>query len=149
VTVNNLVARLEVFAAAALVDMRLEAHGEDDARAPVIVAGWLPPKRSAGEPTPPLVLIRPTKGQDALDGSTIEVLFLVETFSEDQEGWQDASNILQRLRGALTGADPLGPFCLELPLTWELFADQPKPQWGGFITTTWTQPRIDQIGITQ
>lgn len=148
-TINDLVDRLIVFLTAALAEVRLSTSDGDDARPPVLVAGWLPPKRSADEPLPPLLVVRPTQGADEDDGSRVEVQLLLETFSEDTEGWRDLTNVVQRIRSALTAQRTLGPFHLELPLKWQLFDEQPLPQWGAVLTTTWTQPRADWLGQTE
>jgi len=139
-TINGLVGRLEAFVGPVLAETRLEPSDGTVARPPVLVTGWLPPKRSVGEPLPPLIVIRATGGQDDSDGGTIEVQLLLQTYAEDAEGWQDLGNLIQRLRNALTGSPTLGPFCLQLPLRWQIFDEQPEPQWEAMIFTTWTQP---------
>jgi len=113
-----------------------------------MVAGWLPPRRTDDEPRVPYLILRPTKGTDSDDGSRLTVRLLLETFSEDVAGWQDLTNVVQRIRNALNGGRTLGPFFLE-SLDWELFDEQPLPQWGAIVTTTWTQPRVDWLGVTQ
>jgi len=146
VTINDLVQRLEAFLEETLAETRLEPSDETAARPPHRVTGWLPPKRSENEPLPPYLIIRPTKGRDEEDGARIEVQLCLETFSENADGWRDLTNVVQRVRGALTAKRTLGPFHLELPLTWQLFDEQPLPQWGAIVTTTWTQPSTQWLG---
>ena len=147
-TINGLVDQLKMFLERVLVELPLEAVA-GPRRPPMIVTGWLPPKRSEDEPQPPYLIIRPTKGRDDDDGARIEVQLCLETFSEDADGWQDLTNVVQRVRSALTETRTLGPFHLELPLHWQLFDEQPLPQWGALLTTTWTQPSMEWLGETE
>jgi len=148
-TINDLMARLEAFLSAALVEVRLETADGEEARPPLMVAGWLPPRGEDGEPRIPYLILRPIKGSDNADGSTVTIQLCLETYSEATAGWMDLTNVIQRIRGALTASPTLGPCCLELPLVWELFDEQPLPQWGAIITTIWTVPRADWLVSTQ
>jgi len=148
-TINDLVDRLKAFLEQVLTETRLEPSDGAAARPPHQVVGWLPPKRSEGEPLPPYLIIRPTQGRDEEDGARVEVQLCLETFSEDAEGWRDLTNVVQRVRSALTATRTLGPFHLELPLQWQLFDEQPLPQWGAILTTTWTQLRTQWLGETE
>ena len=148
-TINALVDRLRTFLEAVLVETRLEASDGTAPRPPHQVVGWLPPQRSAGEPLPPYLVIRPTRGRDEEDGARVEVHLCLETFSEDAEGWRDLTNVVQRVRSALTATRTLESFHLELPLQWQLFDEQPLPQWGAILTTTWTQLSTQWLGETE
>lgn len=148
-TINDLVDRLVEHIGAALAEVRMEPSEGGAPRAPALVAGWIPPKRSASEPRPPLVLVRPVRGSDADDGSRVTVQLLFVTHSEDAAGWRDLGNLIQRVRSSLTETRTLGPFHLDLPLEWEIWDDQALPEWSGRILTTWTQPRAEWLGQTE
>jgi len=148
-TITALVDRLVEFLAAQLIDVRLEPADGSDPRTPDLVAGWLPPIGAEGEPKIPLIIARAVSGQDADDGSAVTVQLYIETYSESEEGWRDVTNLVQRIRGALTSARTIGPFCLSLPLTWQMSGDEPLPQWVAIMTTTWSVPRATWTESTQ
>ena len=148
-TAVDLVGRVVALLTTALADMRLEPADGGAARAPYLVAGWLAPPRADDETRPPLVLVRAPGGSDDEDATRTTILIVVELYSEDVAGWQDATNVLQRSRGALTQTRTLGPHHMELPLTWALADEQPQPTWIGTITTTWLSPRAEWLGETE
>lgn len=143
--VDALVARLTT----ALENLLLTPAEGGAIRAPTLVAAYLPPKRTPGEPQPPCVVVRPSKGSGQDDGARITILLLIETFAEDAAGWQDPINIIQRVMNDLLADHTLGPFCLELPLEWTCFDEQLQPQWIAMITTTWSQPAAEWLGETE
>lgn len=148
-TIIGLVDRLDAYLTTVLVDVRLSPPDGSDARPPIMVAGWLPPPRSVDDTQPPFIVIRPAKGSDGDRDSRLMVYLHLQTWAEDVQGWRDLANLIQRIRGALTGTRTLGPFHLELPLDWEIYDEQAQPQWAATITTTWTQPSVDWLISTQ
>lgn len=147
-TNNDLVDRLVAFLVTALAELQLE--GSDGSRhvAP-IVAGWLGPKRAGGEDDRPVVIVRLSTGETGEDGSRTKVRILFGAYSESTAGWRDLGTMLQRTEIALAAARTLGPFHLELPLSWTIYDEQPLPQWQAEMTTTWTHPGAVWTGPTE
>ena len=148
-TAVDLVRRVVALLTDAVEDLRLAPADGGADRAPYLVAGWLAPPKHDDEVRPPLVLVRAAKGADETEGSRTTVIVAVECHSEDIEGWQDATTVMQRCRSALLAAGTLGPHVRELPIAWELADEQPLPQWIGVITSTWLSPRVDYLGATE
>lgn len=149
-TVCDLVDRLIAWLPEQLDEVRLTPVDGSADRAPEMVAGWLPPIGEDDEPRIPYIVVRAVEGQDGADSTTTTVRMLVATYAEDEQGWRDAVNVVQRIRGALTSQRTLGPHHLELPIQWTMGGEgEPLPQWTALITTTWTSPREEWIGQTQ
>lgn len=143
-----LIADLSSFLRVVLKDFMLETGNVID-RPPQVVEGWLPPKGSSlSEPDDfPYVIVRLCEGEDTEESGTVKVKIIVGTHSEEIRGWEDAGNIIMRIRNALLAARTLyNRYRLELPLTYQLFEDQPYPEWIGLITTIWTVPLpVEQV----
>ena len=142
-TFAGLVDALVAFLAERLGDIRQEPAPPPDGvtrppRAPVMVAGWTPPKRSADEPLPPVIVVRASRGTDTQDGGTVTVRFLFLTYSEDPDGWRDVATLVQRTLNALTERMTLGASELQWPIEWTIPDEQVQPEWAAEITTTWS-----------
>lgn len=100
-------------------------------RAPKLVNGWLPPKRTDDEPEFPFVIVRPKTGKINNDGFLrVQVRVAVGTYSEEFDGHEYAMIAFQRIVQALNEQPTLDDrYTLEYPLTWELFDEQPYPFW--------------------
>lgn len=118
-------------------------------RSPKVVGGWLPPKRAGGAEAEdfPFILVRPRTGTDAEEDARATVDILVGTCSDTDDGWHDVLLVVDAIRQDLEAAPVVGECAqLVLPLTWELLEEQPRPQWMGRITATFTVPlpvRVD------
>lgn len=115
----------------------LETDG-GTAKAPQVVAMELPHKKESDVPDYPCVIIRPIKGQSSNGEKTIQINLIFGAFSEYGPGWQDVLTLSERADQALSAAGPFASrFTLE-KYEWELFEDQPKPEWIGQAVTTWS-----------
>lgn len=157
-------ARLQVVAAKFPLLQTETAPGETILqRAPVVLDGWLPPKRAAADPTAdpavqamagkqfPFMLVRPVSGVDTWEGSdqTSNATFkiIIGTWSDDDDGWLDIMLIVDAIRDDLAGAPTIQGTGFEHngPIAWELSEEQPRPQWLGVVTTIWTLPRMRRV----
>ena len=100
-------------------------------RAPRIVNGFLPPKRSNDEVENPFIIVRPKDGRIPDDGyNYAKVRIIVGTFSEDYTAHDDCLIVFERIMLALREQPTLNNrYVLNYPLTWEIFDDQPYPFW--------------------
>lgn len=116
---------------------------------PRIVTGWQGPKRAGGDDDHPVVVVRAVKGQDTEEGGRTTLRILFGAWSEDDAGWRDLVNTLQRSRSALLQNRTLGAFTLELPADWTIYDEQPLPQWQAELFTIWAHPEAQWTGPTQ
>lgn len=129
---------------------------EGDYKPPQIVNGWLPHKRSSGPKDRdfPFIIVRPKSGATTDHAnSQVTIQLLLGTYSEEYDGYQHNMQLLARLRLALFGLPSLtlnNRYRIEYPLKWELFDDQPWPEWAMKVETNWTvytpQPADDLEG---
>lgn len=125
----------------------------DEQRAPTVINGFLPPKRSKDDPDFPFVIVRPGEGTTGSDGmSRVTVKMLIGCFSEDFDGHEYGLIVLAQLRTGFMQHPTLeSRFRMELPFNWKLYDDQPYPEWMIEITTQWTIPTPQEIpdeGVT-
>lgn len=137
-----LVDELQTFIGGVVGDYQMETNRPNLSKAPQVIAGYLPPKKSdsSSDPDFPFVIVRLIEGTDTQDDAKVVIKIIAGTFSEDaQSGWRDPVNILQRIRTELLKRRVVGgKFRLEFPLKIEMPEEQPFPEWVGFMTTTWT-----------
>lgn len=109
-------------------------------RVPQVVNGFLPPKRSQVEPDHPFVIVRPKDGQiNAAMEQRVRLQLIIGTHSEASDGHEFGLMVLQRIIASITERPVLADrFALQLPLTWELFEEQPYPFWQLVAETDWT-----------
>lgn len=120
--------------------------GKGNDKAPQVLGWGLPTKNSSEEPDYPFVLCRLTTGEDNDNESTVHVKIMIGTHSEDVEGWEDAANVLFRIRDSLLITRTLAnKYELNLPLKWELPEEQAYPQWVGWIDSDWIIAQPEQI----
>lgn len=123
--------------------LRLETDDKHaPARSPVVINGFLPPKRSIDGPENPFVIVRPSEGRIPDDGfSRVSVSVIVGTYSEKFDGHEYALIIFQRIMQSLCENPTLANrYTLEYPLKWNLYDDQPYPFWQMVMTTEWVVP---------
>jgi len=113
---------------------------KDTNKAPQVVTGYLPPKKSTPDPDYPFVIVRLVEGSDSQDGATVTVKIIVGTYSEDvQNGWRDVASIIQRIWTELFKKRIIAQkYRVEYPMKFEMSEEQPFPEWVGIMTTTWT-----------
>ena len=131
-----------------LKDLLLETDVPGEApRSPTIVNGYLPPKRAKDGSEVPFVIVRPNAGKTDTTGFTrVTVKLIIVAYSEAFDGHEYAMLVLQRLRIGLMEQPTLDQrYRMELPFTWDLFDDQPYPNWQLVITTEWTVPTPQEI----
>lgn len=111
---------------------------------PAIHIGFLPQKNreNANESEYPFIIVRPMDCEDAeFNSTTIKLIF--GTKAEDDEGYQDCLNIMERTRIALLKKRILDQrYRLETPYKWKFFEEQPHPEWIGEAVTRWTLPTV-------
>lgn len=111
-------------------------------RAPEIVNGFVPPKRSDAEAKQPFVVVCPAEGRIEDEGfHRVKVSIIVGIRSEefDAHEWllTVSHRIIQNLRERPTLANR---YVLEYPLTWDQMFEQPYPYWQLMMLTEWTIP---------
>ncbi|MGG1638226.1 hypothetical protein [Paenibacillus sp. NRS-1760] len=93
----------------------------------------------------PFVIVRVINGEDQEDQHKVTVNLIFGTKSEQEAGFQDVLNLMERVRVAFRKRRTLdNQFRVELPYKWTLFEDQPYPEWIGQAITTWTLPTISE-----
>jgi len=114
---------------------------------PRVYEGYLPKLTSANADAEdfPYVIIRIHKGSTGADGNPVVVNLILGTKCEAEDGFKDVLMLFDRIQTALFKTRVLDrQFRLELPYEWELFEDQPYPEWIGKIKTTWILPTITE-----
>lgn len=117
------------------------------ARAPSVPDGWLAPKDGPTAERFPFIIVRPRTGVDSAAGAdadaraTFEIL--IGTYSDTNDGFLDVLIVVDRIRQSLGAAPRLDDTAFEHvgPLSWELFEEQPRPQWEGRAVLTFQIPR--------
>ena len=130
---------LRLFIEDAIKDFRMPTKS-GIARAPIVINGYLPPKRSGVEDEFPFVLVRPDKGSTDRDKTEVEISLIVGCYSEEFDGHEFCFNVMTRIRHALTSlycGTLANKYQLQYPIEWENFDDQPWPQWQLDIKTKW------------
>lgn len=134
-----------------LVNFRMPTDNpEFPDRPPKVINGYLPPKRSSTDPDFPFVIVRPSTGRSTNEStSRVVVKLIIGCFSEEFDGHEYALNVMTRIRTGLlemTHYTLEKRYRLEFPITWELFDDQPYPQWQLDMTTEWTVATPQEMG---
>lgn len=124
--------------------------GQDELlRTPVVIDGYLPPKREDVDvDMAPQIIVR-------LDGATTEreaieatVTIIVCCYSKATDGYANCLSIIERIRTALLKlpAQTLDyRYQLRFPIEWNNVDEQPYPQWQMSMTTRWVfyTPQIE------
>lgn len=126
----------------------LETALADDATTiPAVHLGLLPPKTAdtRNDPVYPLILILPVDGKSSSEGSTAQIKLRFGTQSEDDAGFIDVLNLLERVRILLLRQRIIDKkYRITNEWSWHFFEDQPVPQWAAELTTNWDLPPIRQ-----
>lgn len=152
---NELTRAIRALVAEAVKDFALPTKPERGSeegvpRAPKVVNGYLPPKRSGQEDDFPFVLVRAEEGATDLDSTEVKVSIIVGTYSEEFDGHEHCLNVMSRIRTALCslpGMTIAHRYRLQHPIKWNTYGEQPYPYWQLDMQTTWnirTPQPIDQ-----
>lgn len=113
---------------------------EGELRAPTVINGYLPPKRSGVPDDFPFVVVRADEGTTDNEGTEVQVSIIVGSYTQEYDGHEYCLNVMTRIRTALCSL-PLGTlknrYVLQLPVKWSGYAEQPWPYWQIDMTTTW------------
>lgn len=140
---NLLVEELKPYLEKALENYKLET--KIGTRSPKIFKYYLSMGK-VSESDFPLVIIRPNSGEDNDNQTNITVKFICGVYSQDNDGVYDLSSLIEKLRKIfLEDYDISKKFKLEKPIKWEIYDDQPFPQWLGEITTVWNVPQPQMV----
>lgn len=111
-----------------------------EARAPEIVNGYLPPKRTGKNDDFPFVVVYPASGEIERDATGTEIELIIGNYSAEYDGYEFCMNMLSRIRNALAMLPDnilAGKYQLLYPISWENIEEQPYPQWQMRIKTQW------------
>ena len=123
------------------------ALADDAATIPGVHLGALPSKTEATRDNSvyPLIIIRPIEGDSDKDEATARVKLIFGTQSEDDSGFVDVLNLMERVRILLMRQRIIDKkYRIESSWKWTFMEDQPEPQWVCHAITTWTLPQIRQ-----
>ena len=136
---NELAKALRAFIAGVVSEYRLPVKNGEP-RAPEVVNGFLPPKRSSVEDDFPFVLVRLEKGETNLEETTCTAAIIIGCYTAEFDGHEYCLNVMERIKQALCSM-PFGTLAnkyqLRYPVKWELPDEQPYPQWQIGMTTEW------------
>jgi len=131
----------------AIKDFLIKELADDAATIPAVHLGALPSKtaENRNDPVFPLIIVRPMDGDGDNDESRVQVKLLFGTQSEDDSGFIDVLNLMERVRILLMRQRIIDrKFQIEPNWKWQFLEDQPEPQWICQAITTWTLPQIRQ-----
>jgi hypothetical protein len=124
------------------------------ARMPVVIDGWLPPKKNTGDSSDdqfPFLILRPRTGVDSPQGAdqdaTATLEIIVGTYSDTDDGWLDVMFLIDAIRDDLNAEPAIRGTAFHHvgPLSWQIPEEQPRPQWFGTINTVWQLPRAERV----
>jgi len=143
---NNLIKALREFIKEAVKDFRLPVENPEpiedgDIRAPQIINGYLPPKRSEAKDDFPFVMVRPEKGSIG-EVRKMTISIVVGCYTEEYDGYELCLSVMTRIANALNTMPNnilASKYVLssDSDIDWELPDNQPYPQWELYMTTHW------------
>lgn len=137
---NLLTEALRKLVAEAVKDYVLPVENGKE-RAPQVINGYLPPKRSGVHDDFPFVVVRAENGKNEADRMEMTVAIIIGCYTKEVTGHEYCINIMQRIRTALVNL-PNGlldsRYLLNYPIEWTILAEQPYPQWQLDMTTRWS-----------
>lgn len=116
----------------------------DVSTVPAVHLGFLPTKthENMNEKEFPFIIIRPLEGE-VTDSNRTQIRLLFGTESQDDDGFMDVLNLMERVRIALLKKRVIDHrYRLETPYKWKFYEEQPSPEWIGEATTQWTLPMV-------
>jgi hypothetical protein len=136
---NLLTAELRDFINNAVKDYRLPVK-DGEGRAPQIINGYLPPKRSSDDDDFPFVIVRAEAGNCEREQTEITVAIIIGCYTKEYNGHEYCLNVMTRIRNALCSMENnilANKYVLQFPISWEVPQNQPWPQWQLDMTTHW------------
>lgn len=137
---NHLLEELKNHLALALGNLMLPAQSGEH-RPPMVVDGFLPPKRANWNDDFPFVIVRPKTGQIDMGETDITVSIIIGCYTEEMDGHRHCLNVASRIRNALTtlpNQTLARRFILGFPFKWTCHDEQPYPLWQVDMETRWT-----------
>ena len=139
---NFLTKALRELCKQAVKDFLLQTKDGETLRAPRIVNGFLPPKRSGnGELDDfPFVLVRPEAGTTDRESEEVRVNIIVGCYSEEYDGFEYGVNVIERIKEKICTlpAETLEQrYQMRYPIKWNMVPEQPWPQWQIDMETIW------------
>lgn len=123
----------------AVKDFRLPVQN-GEMRAPKVINGYLPPKRSTAEDDFPFVLVRAEAGTSNVDKTETTVAIIIGCYSNENDGHEYCLNVMTRIRKAFSEMENgilANKYILKYPITWEMVPGQPIKQWQLDMITQW------------
>lgn len=121
-------------------DFRLPTKDGKTLRAPQIVNGFLPPKRSSELDDFPFVLVRPEQSTTDRQSEEVRVNIIVGCYSEEYDGFEYGVNVIERIKEKICTlpAETLEQrYQMRYPIKWNMVPEQPWPQWQIDMETIW------------
>lgn len=137
---NFLTKALRELCAQAVKDFRLPTKDGQTLRAPQIVNGFLPPKRSTDLDDFPFVLVRPEQCTTDRESEEVRVNIIVGCYSEEYDGFEYGVNVMERIKEKICTlpAETLEQrYQMRYPIKWNMVPEQPWPQWQIDMETIW------------
>lgn len=137
---NLLTKALRELCAQAVKDFVLPTKEGQKPRAPRIVNGFLPPKRSMDHEDFPFVLVRPEQCTTERESEEVRVTIIVGCYSEEFDGFEYGVNVIERIKEKICTlpAETLAQrYQMRYPIKWTMVPEQPWPQWQIDMETIW------------
>lgn len=137
---NLLTKALRELCEQAVKDFRLPTKDGKTLRAPQIVNGFLPPKRSTDIDDFPFVLVRPEQCTTDRESEEVRVNIIVGCYSEEYDGFEYGLNVVERIKEKICTlpAETLAQrYQMRYPIKWTMVPEQPWPQWQIDMETIW------------
>lgn len=137
---NFLTKALRELCEQAVNDFRLPTKDGKTLRAPQIVNGFLPPKRSTDLDDFPFVLVRPEQCTTDRESEEVRVNIIVGCYSEKYDGFEYGVNVVERIKEKICTlpAETLAQrYQMRYPIKWTMVPEQPWPQWQIDMETIW------------
>ena len=109
-------------------------------RAPNVLNGELPPKRSNVNDDFPFVVVRAVSGSVNENSTEFTIDIIIGCYTEEYDGHEYCLNVASRIRNALTtmkDARLEDKYILQFPINWDNLPAHPYPQWQITMTTKW------------
>lgn len=126
-------------------DYNLETKVNGVKKAPEVYAWDLPHKSSKSDIVAvfPFIIVRLLTEEDAGEENMANIRLIIGTYSEDeQDGWRDLANIATRIKIALKSVQVIDSFALGEKIKFEIFEEQPFPQWFAEMDLSFTIPQV-------
>lgn len=137
---NFLTKALRELCEQAVKDFRLPTKDGKTLRAPQIVNGFLPPKRSTDLDDFPFVLVRPEQCTTDRESEEVRVNIIVGCYSEEYDGFEYGVNVVERIKEkicTLPSETLAKRYQMRYPIKWTMVPEQPWPQWQIDMETIW------------